>query len=133
MGDEEGSAAITMLPGGEQAAIPPTKLAGYLLSETHPVGRSKAKFLRAVGFGETNTRHLAEGLLAIARWGTVVERVTSPHGVKYVVDGPLTTPLAGEVRLRTVWIVETDAEAPRFVTAYPSPDRGHREGGRNDC
>ena len=41
------------------------------------------------------------------------------HGIKYVVEGDLQTPNAGTKRIRTVWIVETGEESPRFVTAYP--------------
>jgi hypothetical protein len=34
------------LPTRENAFVPPSKLKDYLLSETHVVGRSKAKFFR---------------------------------------------------------------------------------------
>ena len=80
------------LPHGDRAIVPQAKLIGYLLSETHPVGRA-------------------------------VERVPSSHGVKYVVDGTLLTPQAGEVSLRTVWIIEPGVVYPRLVTAYPAPQR----------
>lgn len=55
------------LPSKGKAYIPPGKLMGYLLSETHAVGKSKAKFFRALGFDETNVTQLEEGLLAIER------------------------------------------------------------------
>lgn len=109
------------LPNGDRAFVPPGKIVAYLLSETHPAGRSKAKFFRAVGFSEADVALLEAGLLAIARTDDVVESVTSPHGVKYVVDGPLPTPLARKVRLRTIWIIEHDMPYPRLVTAYPAP------------
>ena len=108
------------LPNGDQAVVPPPKLVGYLLSEVHPTGRSKARFFRAAGFTEINASLLEQGLLTIARTEEVVTSVSSPHGEKYVVDGTLTTPLAGSVRLRTVWIVESGVAHPRFVTAYPA-------------
>ena len=38
------------LPRSLEAIVPERKLTGYLLSETHPVGRAKAKFFRALGF-----------------------------------------------------------------------------------
>ena len=50
------------LPNATQAYIPPNQLKGYLLSETHTVGKAKAKFFRGLGFHETNVdalEHLA--------------------------------------------------------------------------
>lgn len=66
------------LPNRANAYIPPDKLMGYLLSETHAVGKSKAKFFRALGFDETNVRQLEQGLLAIARTEQVEEFIASP-------------------------------------------------------
>src|SRR5436309_12872790 len=108
------------LPNGDQAVVPAAKLVGYLLSEVHPIGRAKARFFRAAGFTETNVPLLEQGLLAIARTEQVVTSASSPYGEKYVVDGTLTTPLAGSVRVRTVWIIEPSVGSPRFVTAYPA-------------
>jgi len=107
------------LPKKAKAYIPPGKLMNYLLSETHAVGKSKAKFFSALGFDETNVTQLEEGLLAIARTEGVGDFITSPHGAKYIVDGSMKTPRGGVVRLRTIWIIETEQENPRFVTAYP--------------
>ena len=92
---------------------------GYLLSEVHPDGRSKAKLLRSVGFNETNLDILEQGLLSIAQNQDVNEVVISLHGVKYVIKGDLQTPSGGSVSLLTVWIIDNGQEIPRFVTAYP--------------
>ena len=108
------------LPNRESAYIPPSKLIGYLLSETHPVGRSKAKFWRALGFDETNVEVLERGLIAIAQSEEEKEIVSSPHGVKYVIEGILRTPAGNPVQVRTVWIIDTGQDRPRFVTAYPA-------------
>ena len=51
------------LPNWEKAYIQPQKLTGYLLSETHSVGRSKAKLLRAFGFNEKTAKMLEQVLL----------------------------------------------------------------------
>jgi len=108
------------LPNRESAYIPPPKLISYLLSETHPVGRSKAKFWRAVGFDETNVAMLERGLIAIAHSEEVKEIVSSPYGVKYVIEGTLQTPAGNLIQVRTVWIIDTGQDHPRFVTAYPA-------------
>lgn len=108
------------LPNGEHAYVPPGKLTEYLLSESHPIGRSKSGLLRAVGFNEANAELLEQRLLDIAHSGKVQEVVASPHGVKYVVDGALSTPAGTVVQLRTIWIIETGQDCPRLVTAYPA-------------
>lgn len=51
------------LPNREDAWVPSEKISGYLLSDTHPVGKSKARVFRAVGFTEPGV--LAEQLLAV--------------------------------------------------------------------
>ena len=108
------------LPNREKAFIQPAKLIDYLLSETHAVGRAKAKFLRLFGFDETNVGLLEQGLLAIAKTQEVLSATSSPHGMKYVVDGTLQTPIGGLINLRTIWIIDKGQDRPRFVTAIPN-------------
>jgi hypothetical protein len=38
------------LPNADKAYVPPNKLLDYLLSLSHPVGGSKARFFRSAGF-----------------------------------------------------------------------------------
>jgi hypothetical protein len=108
------------LPNRENAYIPLSKLTDYLLSEPHIVGRSKAKFFRALGFKETNIEILERGLLTIVRNENVVEEISSPHGTKYVIDGTLQTPIGKNISIRTVWIIDKGQDRPRFVTAIPN-------------
>jgi hypothetical protein len=91
----------------------------YLLSPTHPIGKSKSRFFLGHGFSEENVADLEQRLLAVARDGPVASVVSSPHGIKYVVDGTVATPAGPSVMLRTVWIIETGDVYPRFITAYP--------------
>ena len=107
------------LPFRQFAYIPSSKLSGYLLSENHAVGKAKAKFFRSFGYDATHADSLAQDLIAIVHEQPVAEVVTSPHGTKYIVDGPLSTPDGRTVYIRTVWIVENNESTPRFVTAYP--------------
>lgn len=39
-----------MLPNAEKAVVPRAKIVGYLLSNTHPSGKSKAEFFSSFGF-----------------------------------------------------------------------------------
>ncbi len=111
--------SLLQLPYKADAYIPLHKLVDYLLSETHAVGKSKAKFFRSLGFNETTISELEQGLLEIAQTGQVKDQVESPYGAKYVIDGPLKTPRGIFVQIRTIWIIEPDSQSPRFVTAYP--------------
>lgn len=48
------------IPNSQNAFIPLSKLRDYLLSETHAVGKSKAKLFRAKGFNTSNINLLEE-------------------------------------------------------------------------
>lgn len=109
------------LPNREKAHIPSAKLYDYLLSSSHSVGKSKAKFFRGFGFNEDSARLLETGLLSIAQTEDVVNLAASPFGTKYTVDGVMMTPMDMTVNVRTVWIIEMDEDEPRFVTAHPLP------------
>ena len=118
------------LPNREMAYVPPSKLEGYLLAETHTAGRSKAKFFRGIGFNKTTIEELSAGLLRIAQECDVAHTVSSPHGTKYIIDGSLSTPTSRVVFIRTIWIIDTGLVAPRFVTAYPQERLGGDSNGR---
>ena len=107
------------LPNRDSAYIPSGKLESYLLAEDHPVGGSKARLLRAIGFDDEKIGILEDGLLAIALSEAAVEVKPSPYGTKYVIDGSLLGPHGRSIKMRTVWIIDTGSQRPRFVTAYP--------------
>ena len=107
------------LPNRDKAFIPLPKLRDYLLSQTHSVGKWKAGFYRALGFGEASTELLEQRLVALAQSEDVTEVEPTAHGTKYVVDGPLRTPSGRLVHVRTVWIIDAGQDRPRLVTAYP--------------
>jgi hypothetical protein len=112
-----------MLPNHKQAYIPESKLTKYLLSETHAVGKTKAKYFRSIGYTKANTARLADDLLMIATSQEVSQSVVIPYGAKYIIDGDIFTPIGSIVRICTVWVVELDDKRPRFVTAYPVKNR----------
>jgi L-ribulose-5-phosphate 3-epimerase UlaE len=107
------------LPNKLRAYVSINKITDYLLSETHAVGKSKAKFFRSVGFNEANISQFEKILVDIAQTETVVEVTETIYGKKYVLDGQLKTPSGDMIRLRTVWIIETGDDIPKLVTAYP--------------
>jgi hypothetical protein len=107
------------LPNRENAYIPQEKLTAYLLSESHSTGQAKAKYLRIVGFNESNVDLLRQGLLSIAQSFEVIDTSTTSHGEKFVIDGGVQAPNGNVIRLRTIWIIDVGQINPRFVTAYP--------------
>ena len=107
------------LPNFQAALVEPAKLTDYLLSPTHPVGRTKAKFFTRVGFSSDSWEVLRDALVFHASAFEVANVEAGGYGVGYAVDGPLTTPSGRTPRVRTVWFVETGRPEPRFVTAYP--------------
>ena len=108
------------LPNGRSAVIPIAKITGYLLSESHAVGRAKARFFLGVGYRIEEPEALENDLASIAANEQVSDVVETGHGTKYIVNSVAKTPSGADIRLRTVWIIETGEETPRFVTAYPS-------------
>ena len=79
-----------LLPNREKAFIELPKLTDYLLSESHAVGKSKAKFFRELGFNQENFAILEQQLLRLAHFQDVTETITTVHGIKYVIVGTIT-------------------------------------------
>lgn len=106
------------LPNSKNVSIPKEKLTKYVLSETHSVGKFKAKFFRKLGFNETNVNSFEESLRAIAP-KEVKEEISTAYGTKYLIDGEIKTPSGKVIKVRTVWILEGGQKKPRFITVYP--------------
>ena len=109
------------LPNAQSATVPERKVTHYLLNPAHPAGGSKAWFFLRFGFTVADWQWLAAALLRHARENEVAETEQTPHGVRYVVDGPLTAPDGTSLNVRTAWYINPGSDAPRFVTAHPLP------------
>ena len=107
------------LPNAHLAEVEQEKICGYLLNPAHPDNGGKAAFLMALGFHSESWRALATALRELAESCAAAKSLASAHGTKYIVDGRIGTPGGGTSWVRTVWIVDRGAEAPRLVTAYP--------------
>jgi hypothetical protein len=51
-----------ILNNAQEAVVPLEKLTDYLLSQSHPEGKSKAKFFRGLGFNEGNVDLFTDSL-----------------------------------------------------------------------
>lgn len=107
------------LPNADRAVIDAPKVRDYLLSETHAVGRFKAVFFTSLGYSNDRWELLRDDLLALARDGSATSEKPSPFGRTFEVDGMLTGPTGRSADVRSVWIVRTTEDTPRFVTAFP--------------
>ena len=107
------------LPNYERALVPQAKITAYLLSLNHEDGRSKARFFMSFGFAVEQWQTLAEALLAHAAAHEVAKIEPSPFGLRYVIEGIISTPDGRTPQIRTVWFIENGEERARFVTAYP--------------
>ena len=107
------------LPHAERAQVSPEKLSGYLLSETHPIGRFKARFFQALGYRADAWEVLEHDLLEAARTGDAA-RIRSPYGDKYEIPCTLKGPSGLSAPVMAVWIIHGGYDIPRFVTAYPA-------------
>lgn len=107
------------LPNVSRARVERSKIVEYLLNENHPDGRSKAHFFQKFGFEARQWSVFADALRNHAARNQVQDRVETPFGMRYVVDGPIESPDGRDPSVRTVWIIETASSAPRLITAYP--------------
>ena len=109
------------LPTARLAVVPERKVTHYLLNPAHPAGGSKAAFFLRFGFTVSEWSRLADALLRHARENELVATEQTPHGTRYIVDGPLTVPAGASLNVRTAWFIDPAGGAPRFVTAHPLP------------
>jgi uncharacterized protein with HEPN domain len=61
---------------------------------------------RIAGFRAADWRQLADALRNQAIESPVADRTQSPHGTRYVIDGPIDTPTNEQPHVRTVWIAD---------------------------
>lgn len=107
------------IPNEDHAIVEREKVVDYLLNVSHPDGFGKAEFFTSLGFKSENWELLADALHQLLRNSPITKSMTSIHGKKYIVEGALQSPSGKVATVRTIWIVDTQEDAPRLVTAYP--------------
>jgi hypothetical protein len=80
------------LPGLDKAIVADRKIVGYLLANTHPIGRHKALWLLGFGFGVEDSEALVAALKLHANDHEFARIEDSPFGKRYVIEGRLMTP-----------------------------------------
>jgi hypothetical protein len=107
------------LPNADKLTIARAKVLDYLLAQTHPHGRHKAAFFIRFGFSRERWQILASALVRHAGAHEVGRVEDSRFGSRYIVEGAIEAPDGRNPKVRTVWFLESGADTPRFVTAYP--------------
>ena len=79
------------LPHADEAIVPVEKLRDYVLSRSHPVGRTKAKFFASLGYTEGEWGRLEADIRSQHLQLDAEEAESSKYGMKFVhyraVDG----------------------------------------------
>ncbi len=108
------------LPNIAAAYVEDAKLGDYLLNTTHPRGGPKARFLLRFGFVVERPDALRQALIAHAVANEISRSRTEYFGVIFEIEGPLSTPDGRDPYVRTVWMLDTGAAAPRLITLVPT-------------
>ena len=106
------------LAGAGRVRIDETKVRGYLLSPSHPVGRFKARVFAALGFTQATAELFIQETRRIGVTGDVQTVEDTEYRRKYTVPGGLQGP-TGQARVLTVWFQEPGEPQVRLVSVRP--------------
>lgn len=122
MGEGEGKLGMVRILNYERAIIEPEKLKDYVLSNTHPIGRFKATLFQQMGYAETNWEQFAEDIRAqhLALEAELGEK--TKYGQKYIITRNFKGPSGKAMKLKSIWIILTGEDFPRFITIYPEEE-----------
>jgi hypothetical protein len=109
---------MARLPNSERAILDIRKIEDYCLNPEHPRGRHKARLFRELlGATRSDGRWLRDALLDGLQDNEAVALATDAFGSRWRVDVPVSRH-GWSVVVRTVWIVRSGENAPRFVTCW---------------
>jgi hypothetical protein len=113
-----GAGMTTRLPHGDGAILDIRKIEDYCMSPSHPRGRHKARVFReALGLQRSDAVWLRDALLEAARSGEASPIAEDPWGTHWRLDAAIRRQEKRAV-VRTIWIVRTGENVPRFVTCW---------------
>jgi hypothetical protein len=107
------------LPNANLASVDPDNIVDYLLNPGHPDNGGKADFFTQLGFQRGRWEVLAAALKALTVSAEVTSASKTPHGKKYVITGRIHSPGGKSPLVQSIWIVDKNRNAARWVTAYP--------------
>src|SRR6202034_2547052 len=109
---------MSPMPNADKAVLDLRKIADYCLSPLHPRGRHKARVLRdALELNHEDAAWLRTALLDGLRQSDAIELSSDDLGNRWRVDVSVTRHNKSVV-VRTLWIVRSREQIPRFVTCW---------------
>ena len=108
-----------MLPHADHAIVDEAKIGDDLLSDTHPVGRFKARVFHSLGYTVESWTRRRDDLLHHGQTGTVQRIEMNAYGMKVVISAKLKGSNGASRPFRTVWLIQDHSRQPRLVTAFP--------------
>jgi hypothetical protein len=106
------------LPNAEAARIPTDKLVRYVLDETHPRGRHKARvFASGLAITARDWRYLHDQILAALPSADLRATRITPFGVAYEVVLTIDGLNGASAPVVTTWIIQ-GAGPPRLTSAW---------------
>ena len=96
------------VPNYHNAQIPTDKIEGYILSKTHPIGKTKALFFEHAGYTIRNRDLFIEDIYSILKENSVARKVETEYGIKYIVKGKIGERFGKPVAVITIWLVEEE-------------------------
>ena len=91
------------LPNANKVIISKSKITEYILSETHQLGKHKAKFFKQFGFELNKHTVFKKMLKKMASETAVKKEVKTAFGVKFELEGKIETPSEARVKVKAVW------------------------------
>jgi hypothetical protein len=107
------------IPCADRAVIDPIKVRDYLPSQSHPLGRYKARFFRGLGYERSNWPRLDRDLRFQHLSAPVARTTHTRHDAVYEIRAILKGPSGAAAGLVSVWIVRHGEKHPSLVTAHP--------------
>ncbi len=113
---------MARIPNYEKAIIEPVKLKYYVLSDTHPIGRFKAVLFQQMGYTRENWEQFAEDIRTQHLTLDAEIGGRTKYGQKYIITGDINGASGRVMKLKSIWIILTGEELPRFITVYPGEE-----------
>ena len=73
--------SVLFLPNVDEVVIDEAKIIDYQLSETHPVGKYKARFFKRLGYNKNRSQELKSDIQQFAEIWQVTETVETRFGI----------------------------------------------------
>ncbi|RKU23715.1 hypothetical protein C6503_02625 [Candidatus Poribacteria bacterium] len=111
------------IPNAERAIVDIGKLRDYCLNSQHNIGKHKARLFAALlGMNSNDAEGLRNALLEAVKTHEARLGQRDRRGQRYTVDFTLDWH-GRQAKVRSGWIIQSDAAPPRLVTAYPLTER----------